>query len=149
MAKLRLQEPLARDPGPDVLSEHEGAEPSRNDLEGHARWRQVRADRLRREQERRGDPRWALLPTPMLTPAMQFLLLTGTHAAARLPGWVTTAQAGTLDEPKPDHVWWAHCDSLTAEAARHGFQPFWLTKKRPRGAAFDAWRTRFLALHTY
>jgi hypothetical protein len=131
------------------LPEHEGPEPAREDAEAYARWRHVRVARLRREQERRGDPRWALLPTPKLTPFMQFLLLTGTQAAARLPGWVTTAQAGTLDEPKPDHVWWAHGESLTAEAARHGFQPFWLTKKRPTGDAFDAWEAQFIKTYRY
>ena len=80
---------------------------------------------------------------------MQFLLLTGTKAAARLPGWVAAAQAGTLDEPKPDHVWWAHGESLIAEAARHNFQPFWQTRKRPTGDGYEQWKAQFLAAHVY
>jgi hypothetical protein len=105
--------------------------------------------RRRREQDPRGDPRWALTDRPALTPAMTFLLMTGEPADVRLPGWARTSQAGTGDAPEPACVWWWHAGTLTAEARAHGFEAFWLTQRLPEGAGFDAWRAAFLATHRY
>jgi len=87
--------------------------------------------------------------TVPLTPAMQFLLMTGQPADERIRGWVTLAQAGMFGSPSVDQVWAAHRDTLIAVAAAHGFQPFRLTHRRPTGAAFEQWRAAFLAANEY
>ena len=48
-----------------------------------------------------------------------------------------------------NELWEAHADALIAEARQHGFVPYWLTKKRPRGPAVDAWAKQFLDAHRY
>jgi hypothetical protein len=90
-----------------------------------------------------GDPRRALLVE--LLPAMTYRLMTGSAADVRLKGWVRIE----LGELTPDVAWQAHGDRLTAEAAAHDFQPFWLTKKHPHGAGFDAWEAECFKRYRY
>ncbi len=95
------------------------------------------------------DPRQVLYGRPTLTPAMTFFLMTGRWADARLPGWVSAAQAGLYGEPTPEAVWAEQAESLVSEARAAGFEPYGLTKKRPRGAAVEQWRAAFLDAHRY
>jgi hypothetical protein len=87
----------------------------------------------------------AALPSPSWT----FELLTGASPGVRLRGWVKMLQAGQFGEPTADQVWAAHGEALTEEAETNGFEPFWLTKKKPTGDAFIAWATAFLQQHQY
>jgi hypothetical protein len=84
-----------------------------------------------------------------LSPAMRYYLLVGAWAPGRVSGWVALAQAGLYGQPTPQDIWTTHADALIAEAAAAGFDPFAVTKRRPRGPAFEAWQRTFLALHTY
>ena len=86
---------------------------------------------------------------PLPSPAWTYALLVGESAPSRLTGWVAQAQGGAYGEPTDTEVWAAHREALIAEAAAHGFEPYALTKTRPRGAAFDAWAKQFLAQHSY
>lgn len=124
MAKLKREQP-----GPDVSSDKQTA----------------RA----REVGTALDPRWALTGRPKLRPAMAYLLMTGESTNIRLRGWVALEQAGQFGEPMPEAVWEAYGNELMAEAAASNFTPFWLHKKKPKGAAFEQWRTSFLAAHRY
>lgn len=92
-------------------------------------------------EKSRRDPRWRL----MVTPAMQYQLMTGEAPTVRLPGWVTSAQ-GQFDEAT---VWRLHGAAMTQVAADHGFEPYALKRRKPTGPAFEAWRTKFLATHGY
>jgi hypothetical protein len=46
-------------------------------------------------------------------------------------------------------VWRAQADTLIVLAAQHGFEPFWVHKRRPAGAGYTAWRDAFLTAHRY
>ena len=52
-------------------------------------------------------------------------------------------------EPTPEAVWAEQAESLVSEARAAGFEPYGLTKKRPRGAAVEQWRAAFLDAHRY
>ena len=84
------------------------------------------------------------------------MLGTSPPSGARLQGWVSHVQDavkqpdGMYDNTLAgDGLWEAHADALIAEARQHGFVPYWLTKKRPRGPAVDAWAKQFLDAHRY
>jgi hypothetical protein len=85
------------------------------------------------------------LPSPSWT----FALLVGASPGVRLKGWVAMLRAGHFGEPTATDIWAQHGDALTAEAEAHGFVPHYLSKRRPTGAAFEAWRAAFLTTHTY
>lgn len=96
------------------------------------------------------DPRHVLNPRrTRLEPAMTYLLMVGEYADARLPGWVETLQRGQFGGPIPEAVWTIHKSALIAEAARHNFEPYQLTEKRPTGAGFEQWKAEFLDRHRY
>jgi hypothetical protein len=82
------------------------------------------------------------------SPAWTFELLTGHDPHCRLPGWPAQFQQ-QLGEPDATAVWSRSHEALIALARAHDFEPYWLTKRRPIGAAFEAWRNAFLAAHRY
>jgi hypothetical protein len=86
---------------------------------------------------------------PLPSPAWTYALLVGESATQRMTGWVKQAMAGLHGEPTAAEVWEAHRDALIAEAAAHDFEPYALTHKRPRGAAFEQWHAAFLNAHQY
>ena len=75
---------------------------------------------------------------------MAFELLTGEAPPARVRGWATVAQQRDHDD-----VWRAFGPALTQFAREHGFEPFKATRRKPAGPKFEAWRSEFLAAHTY
>jgi hypothetical protein len=81
--------------------------------------------------------------------AWVFHLLTGEPAQCRIAGWVAHAQQGLHGQPTLDEVIAAHADALVEEARSAGFEPAFLTKRCPTGAAFEAWKATFLATHRY
>ena len=72
-------------------------------------------------------------------PGVQYQLMTGEAPTVRLRGWVKTAQKDH-DEAT---VWRAYGPAMTQVAADAGFEPYALKRRKPTGAAFEAWRTRF------
>ena len=88
--------------------------------------------------------------TIALSPALHYLLMTGAHATCRIHGWVALSQVpvGDLDRHVRE-AWAEHGEALTAEARGHGFEPCGVGRRRPRGAAVDAWAASFLAEHRY
>ena len=81
----------------------------------------------------------------MVTPAMTYQLMTGEAPTVRLPGWVKTAQK----DPGEATVWRGYGPALTQVAADAGFEPYALKRRKPTGAAFEAWLTKFVADHGY
>ena len=79
--------------------------------------------------------------------AWTFFLLAGAHANCRLPGWPSAL--GMTGSPTPDTVWSQHQSALLREAEAAGFQPYWQTKKRPRGPKVRSWCADFVARHRY
>ena len=78
-----------------------------------------------------------------LTPALTFLLIAGTWAPSRVPGWVAAAQDVDI-EATLQAAWQEHGDTLMAVARAAGFVPFGAAQRAPVGPAFDAWASRFL-----
>jgi hypothetical protein len=95
------------------------------------------------------------LTAPPLSPAWQYALMVGRPATVRLRGWYNFEQdairtsTGYDWTAAGDRLWAVHGAALTSEARSAGFEPYWPTKKRPSGAAFDAWCAAFLRQHTY
>ena len=88
--------------------------------------------------------------TTPLSPAWRFYLMTGGWAPRRIAGWVALAQVPPADESRRVREAWAeHGDALQQEASAAGFVPWAATRKRPRGAAVEAWARRFLSEHAY
>jgi len=85
-----------------------------------------------------------MLTMPLL-PASKFFLMAGSFSDVRLRGWVRAAQG----EPAPEVLWEVYCDSLTDEAAAHGFVPYWSSKVEPTGVGFTEWASRFLSTFGY
>jgi len=95
-----------------------------------------------------------------LSPAWTYVLLVGTPAPGRVSGWVRLFRQCVPHEAERNTrvwdfdrvgaaLWRAHGAALTAEAAAHGFAPYWAEKRRPSGDGFEAWRQQFLATHSY
>jgi hypothetical protein len=86
-----------------------------------------------------------------LTDSWTFFLLVGRDPGCRLHDWVARLQSWSpvYGQPTAAEVWACHQDALIAEARRAGFEPFYLTRKRPRGAAVIAWSRAFCAEHSY
>jgi hypothetical protein len=82
-------------------------------------------------------------------PAWTYWLMTGAPAIDRLPGWVSAANEGRYGEPTVAAVWEQHRAALLDEAEAHGFEPAFETNRVPTGQAYEAWRSAFLAQHTY
>ena len=137
--------PVTRD-WPD----HEGPEPARADVDAHAHWRRVRAARLGREQERRGDPRPGLYRA-----AWKFFLMARTHSPERVCGWAEQAMSSggpdgaQRERDEATALWAVHGGALREEAEEAGFAPWMASKKRPHGEAFAAWAAAFLAANRY
>ena len=100
------------------------------------------------------DPRPALYDP--LWPAWKYLLMVGRHAPGRVHGWMAV-ETEAVRQPNGDwdytaagdRLWSVHGEMLTDEAALAGFVPFWKTKRVPKGPAFDAWASAFLAASRY
>ena len=87
-------------------------------------------------------------PSPELPPASwTYFLLVGKTAPVRLENW--PEPLGLFGAPTPHEVWERHPDALLALAAQHGFEPHYVTKRRPKGESFEKWRARFLHEHLY
>ena len=95
--------------------------------------------------------RHARVPASAVLPeaAWVYELLAGGDPNCRLPGWFLVLSAGRNDEPDAIAVWEQHAPALTALARQHNFEPFHLTRKRPKGESFEEWRRQFLAQHKY
>ena len=74
-----------------------------------------------------------------------YSLLVGDEPGVRLPGWPTLYR----EDPEAGQVWAQHREALCTLAEQHGFEPFFLHKRRPTGAGFQIWRGTFLAAHRY
>jgi hypothetical protein len=91
-------------------------------------------------------------PAAPLAPDCIYHLMIGESAGVRLRGWPDWFQSWR-DEASLnallDAAWTAHGTSLTAEAARHGFQPFYATRQAPTASDVEAWAAAFIAAHRY
>jgi hypothetical protein len=91
-------------------------------------------------------------PGDALAPDCIFVLMTGQFADARLLGWVDWYQSWR-DDASLQRVltaaWRVQGEALTAEAARHGFQPHALTHSAPTGDGFRDWEKKFLGRFIY
>jgi hypothetical protein len=96
--------------------------------------------------EARADPRWRLTADSRLTPVVEYLLLAGEPPRGRVHGWAAWA---ALSEADIEAVWTRHRADLTAEARAYGFAAAGYRGPKPSGPAFERWRERFLARHTY
>jgi hypothetical protein len=89
---------------------------------------------------------------PALAPAAIYLLMLGRFVPSYLPGWAGLHWEMTPFAHDPE-AWRASVMTpeiaawLEAEAAAHGFRPWALTGRGPRGAGVAAWEGAFLAEH--
>jgi hypothetical protein len=80
-----------------------------------------------------------------LSPAWKYLLMAGTFAPCRVPGWTDVIH----ETASGDRLWAVHNAALLGEAAAHQFEPYWLRSRAPSGAGFRRWCDRFVAEHEY
>ncbi len=89
-------------------------------------------------------------PSIALTPALHYLLMVGAWADARLHGWVALAMVPLSETDTHVRAAWAdHGEALIAEARSFDFEPYQVTRRRPRGPGFDRWQQAFIAEHRY
>jgi hypothetical protein len=84
-----------------------------------------------------------------LSAAIEYRLMTGAWAEARVAGWVAAAPLAADEVAHLKAVWAAHGDTLRAEAEQFGFDPYAITHTPPTGTGFRRWAERFLRTNRY
>ena len=94
-------------------------------------------------------PRKQRIPKPRvdlpLSPAWKYLLMAGTFAPGRVPGWTDVVQENGMG----NRLWAVHRAALLAEAAEHHFEPYWVRSRAPSGPGFRRWADLFVEQHRY
>jgi hypothetical protein len=88
-------------------------------------------------------------PVADINPTIRYRLMVGTWPSARTRGWVAALQALADGAALMAQAWTAYGDLLIEDAHAFQFEPFYVTRKMPRGAGVSQWTATFLEKYRY